>query len=160
MSDIVETLLMQDRLLTTNAAHKIAELRSQLAAAEKLAADRLEQMTQDRKQALDWRDEVQRLRCQLQESALDALSGHGQAEEHWQEVQRLRSQVEALKRIADIAHCGGLAELTEWQALFAVRRLTVHCWDATRSRDAMTRDTNAAVQAARAAAIDAEKAGK
>lgn len=32
MSDIVETLLMQDRLLTTNAANEIAELRSQVEA--------------------------------------------------------------------------------------------------------------------------------
>jgi hypothetical protein len=56
-----------------------------------------------------------------------------------------------LKQIADIAHCGGLAGLTEVEALIAVRRLTLIYLDKGRNTDAMTMDTLAALRASKAA---------
>jgi hypothetical protein len=56
-----------------------------------------------------------------------------------------------LKQIADIAHCGGLAGLTETEALTAIRRLTLTHWDKRRHTDAMTLDTLAALMASKAA---------
>ena len=55
-----------------------------------------------------------------------------------------------LMHIADLAHCGGLAGLTEAEALIAIRRLTLKHWDKRRHTDAMTIDTLAAERAAKA----------
>jgi hypothetical protein len=55
-----------------------------------------------------------------------------------------------LKQIADLAHCGGLAGLTEVEALTAVRRLTLMYLDKGRNTDAMTSDTLAALMGSKA----------
>ena len=51
-----------------------------------------------------------------------------------------------IKQIADIAHCGGLAGLTEADALTAIRRLSLKYWDTTRNTEQMTQDTIDAVR--------------
>lgn len=40
-----------------------------------------------------------------------------------------------LRRIADIVHSGGLVGLDEFDALCAVRRLTLKYWDCKRTED-------------------------
>jgi hypothetical protein len=61
------------------------------------------------------------------------------------------AEEDTLKQIADIAHCGGLAGLTEAEALIAVRRLTLMYLDKGRNTDVMTSDTLAALRASKAA---------
>jgi hypothetical protein len=61
------------------------------------------------------------------------------------------AEEDTLKQIADIAHCGGLAGLTEVEALTAVRRLTLMYLDKGRNTDVMTSDTLAALRASKAA---------
>lgn len=56
-----------------------------------------------------------------------------------------------LTQIADIAHDGGLGNLSEAAALVAIRRLTLKYWDAGRSITQATLCVNAAEQASRAA---------
>lgn len=53
----------------------------------------------------------------------------------------------ALKHIAAIAHSGGLAGLDEYEAMCAVRRLTLKYWDSKQTED---EERLAAVDAVRA----------
>ena len=55
-----------------------------------------------------------------------------------------------MKQITDLAHYGGLAMLSEADALVAIRRLTLKYWDKKRTIDAATLDTLAAVRASKA----------
>ena len=55
-----------------------------------------------------------------------------------------------LKHIADLAHCGGLAGLSEAEALAAIRLLTLPHWNGKRFTDPMTLDVLEAVRAAKA----------
>jgi hypothetical protein len=63
----------------------------------------------------------------------------------------VEAEKKTLKQIADIAHCGGLAGLSETNALTAVRRLTLMYLDKGRNTDVMTSDTLAALRASKAA---------
>jgi hypothetical protein len=63
----------------------------------------------------------------------------------------VEAEKKTLKQIADIAHCGGLAGLSEAEALIAVRRLTLMYLDKGRNIAAMARDTLAALSASKAA---------
>jgi hypothetical protein len=56
-----------------------------------------------------------------------------------------------LKQIADLAHCGGLAGLTEAEALTAIRCLTLMHWDKGRHTNVMILDTLTAFRASKAA---------
>jgi hypothetical protein len=63
----------------------------------------------------------------------------------------MTTEENTLKQLADLAHCGGLAGLTEAEALTAIRRLTPTHWDKGRHTDAMTLDTLVAFRASKAA---------
>jgi hypothetical protein len=84
------------------------------------------------------RSGVDMLRCTTSDSSRMAVPSNNTEEN-------------TLKQIADIAHYGGLAGLTEVEALIAVRRLTLMYLDKGRNTDAMTLDTLAALRASKAA---------
>jgi hypothetical protein len=84
------------------------------------------------------RSEVDMMKCTTSDSSQMTVSSNNAEED-------------TLKQIADIAHCGGLAGLTEVEALIAIRRLTLMYLDKGRNTDVMTSDTLAALRASKAA---------
>lgn len=59
-----------------------------------------------------------------------------------EEVERLRADAAA---VAMIAHSGGLADLSEGNALIAIRRLTLRAWDNSGSLQEIKRRVRAAL---------------
>ena len=62
-------------------------------------------------------------------------------------------ELTTLKRIADLAHAGGHAMLTEAETLVAIRRLSLPYWNKKRLTDPMQMDVLAALRAANAAPV-------
>jgi hypothetical protein len=60
-------------------------------------------------------------------------------------------ELTTLKRVADLAHAGGLAMLTDAEALIAIRRLTLPYWNRKRLTDPMQLDVLHALRASKAA---------
>ena len=58
------------------------------------------------------------------------------------EAEELQSLID---KIADIAHCGGLAVLTESDSLIAIRKLTITHWKKNRSPAQMKIDVQRAL---------------
>jgi hypothetical protein len=73
----------------------------------------------------------------------------------WRET-GVAEENKTLRQIADIAHFGGLANLSEAEALIAVRRLTRMYRDNGRNIAAMTWGVLAALRASKAAGDNAE----
>ncbi len=62
-------------------------------------------------------------------------------------------ELTTLKRIADLAHAGGLAMLSEADTLVAIRRLTLPYWNKGRPTDPMQLDVLHALRASKAATV-------
>lgn len=62
-------------------------------------------------------------------------------------------ELTTLKRIADLAHAGGLAMLTEAETLVAIRRLSLPYWNKKRLTDPMQLDVLHALRASKAAPV-------
>jgi len=62
-------------------------------------------------------------------------------------------ELTTLKRIADLAHAGGHAMLTEAETLVAIRRLSLPYWNSKRLTDPMQLDVAAALRASKTAPV-------
>jgi hypothetical protein len=58
----------------------------------------------------------------------------------------MNDDLSTLKQIADLAHSGGLAGLSQAEALVAICRLTLPYWDKARPINQMTFDVVAALR--------------
>lgn len=97
----------------------IERIRAALVSAEKLAADRLQQMQVDRKQALQWRGEL-----------------------------AAKPVPDVMAHIAMLAHSGGLSGLSESDALTAIRRLSTPAFKLTFDGKDAKAKVEAAIKAA------------
>jgi hypothetical protein len=64
-----------------------------------------------------------------------------------------KDELTALKRIADLAHAGGHALLTEAETLVAIRRLSLPYWNRKRLTDPMQLDVLDALRASKVAPV-------
>lgn len=69
--------------------------------------------------------ENEALQKQLQETALQAVTAFDQAQEAYE---RAEAQAALLRQITLTAHSGGLASMSEADALIAIRKLTLAKW--------------------------------